>query len=345
MYTITDQLLNWHDKHGRTNLPWQQSRSAYPIWLSEIMLQQTQVATVIPYFERFLERFPSIQQLAQANIDEVLHLWTGLGYYARARNLHKAANVVVNDYNGVFPTNFEQVVSLPGIGPSTAGAILAFSENQRHAILDGNVKRVLSRFYAVEGWYGNKAVANSLWELAEQNTPSKRVAQYTQAIMDFGATLCTRSKPACESCPLQSKCLAYAQDRVAELPTGKPKKAKPLKHTYMLIIQNADGDILLRQKPPSGIWGSLWCPIELSDLDAANEELSFKPEIGEQLATFRHVFSHYSLDITPVMAKIKQATELVSEGENLLWYSPTAPQALGLPAPVKKLIKQIANQP
>lgn len=342
---ITDSVLKWHDKHGRTNLPWQLSRSAYPIWVSEIMLQQTQVATVIPYFERFLERFPNVQSLAVADIDDVLHLWTGLGYYARARNLHKAAKIVVNDYGSEFPSDFKHVVSLPGIGPSTAGAILALSDNQRHAILDGNVKRVLSRFYAIDGWYGNKAVANVLWELAEQNTPDKRVAQYTQAIMDFGATFCTRSKPNCENCPLQGQCQALAQSRVAELPKSKPKKAKPLKHTYMLIIRNADGDILLRQKPPSGIWGGLWCPIEIAQLDTIQDELSFEVEVGEQLTSFRHVFSHYSLDITPVIMHIKQPSELVSESENLLWYSPIAPQALGLPAPVKKLLNQITTKP
>ena len=209
MKRITNTLLQWHQDAGRHDLPWQNTRDAYRIWISEIMLQQTQVTTVIPYYQRFLERFPNLSTLAKAETDQVLHLWTGLGYYARARNLHKAAKIIQDEYQGDFPDQFEHVLALPGIGRSTAGAILAFSKQQRHAILDGNVKRVLARFYEVEGWYGKKSVENKLWELAEANTPDKEVDIYTQAIMDFGATLCTRSKPNCSACPLQNLSLIH----------------------------------------------------------------------------------------------------------------------------------------
>ena len=278
---ISQAILDWHSDHGRTDLPWQQSNDAYPIWVSEIMLQQTQVSTVLPYFERFMARFPSINSLAGAEMDEVLHLWTGLGYYARARNLHRAAVCIKDQHQGNFPTQFDEVLALPGIGRSTAGAILAFSQEQRHAILDGNVKRVLARFYAIDGWPGQKPVENRLWELAAHNTPTEQVARYTQAIMDFGATLCTRSKPDCDNCPLQADCLAYKSGRVAELPQAKPKTAKPTKHTYMLLIRDNDNAYLLEQKPPSGIWGGLWCPPQVDALSDTMQTGNFTVQIGD----------------------------------------------------------------
>ena len=340
---ITDTLLAWHDQHGRTNLPWQNTRDAYRIWVSEIMLQQTQVTTVIPYYERFMQRFPNASALAEADIDDVLHLWTGLGYYARARNLHKAAKQIIDEHNGKFPTEFEEVLTLSGIGRSTAGAILAFSEQQRHPILDGNVKRVLSRVYAVEGWYGKKPVENRLWELAELNTPGTKVDQYTQAIMDFGATLCTRTKPNCNACPLTDQCQALEHDRVNELPHGKPKTDKPTKHTYMLLIEDDDGGFLLEQRPPSGIWGGLWCPIEIEEHKTTAQVGALKVTIQESLPSFRHTFSHYFLDITPLKAVITGQAQIVAENTNLVWYNPASPKALGLPAPVKKLLEQVAN--
>ena len=343
MTSLTQSILDWHDRHGRTDLPWQDARDPYLIWISEIMLQQTQVATVIPYFERFTHRFPDIATLAAAPIDDVLHLWTGLGYYARARNLYAAAQLVMSKHEGVFPTEFDAVLALPGIGRSTAGAILAFSQQQRHAILDGNVKRVLARFYAVEGWYGKKAVENRLWELAEHNTPNERVAQYTQAIMDFGATLCTRGKPDCANCPLQAECLAYQQDRVTELPHRKPKVTKPVKQTHMLLIQNDSGEVLLAQRPPSGIWGGLWSPPEVASLKAPLQMHNMELELTETQATFRHSFSHYHLDITPALARISKRSEKVTENTNLLWYNLSSPAALGLPAPVKKLLDSLSN--
>ena len=342
MKLITKALLKWQSQHGRTELPWQGTKDAYKIWVSEIMLQQTQVATVIPYFERFMQRFPMVSNLANAPTDEVLHLWTGLGYYARARNLHKAAKIIVETHAGIFPTEFDQVLALPGIGRSTAGAVLAFSTDQRHAILDGNVKRVLARFYGVEGWYGKKDVESKLWELADKNTPKQDVGRYTQAIMDFGATLCTRSKPNCDACPLAKNCFAKQHDRVAELPHGKPKTAKPTKHTYMLLIRDQHDSFLLQQNPPSGIWGSLWCPPQVAELAEEIELGNFKVSIVENLEPFRHTFSHYHLVITPVEAVISERLEKVAEQPSQVWYKSGSKQQLGLAAPVKKMLEQYA---
>ena len=338
MQSITQPLLSWFAKYGRRDLPWQNTKDPYRIWLSEIMLQQTQVQTVIPYYARFLDAFPTLEALAHAPQDEVLHLWTGLGYYARARNLHKAAQAVCNQHGGRFPTQFEEVIALPGIGRSTAGAILAFSCDQHHPILDGNVKRVLSRVYEVEGWYGQKAVENRLWELAEHNTPKQEVARYTQAIMDLGATVCTRSKPKCTECPLKDECGAFSHDRTNELPHRKPKREKPTKHTYMLLIQNNQGEILLQQNPPSGIWGGLWCPPQVQQL---LENLEFGPYQlvpVKQRPKFRHTFSHYHLDITPVDCHIVFSNGVAEANE--VWYNRRSQAMLGLAAPVKKLLEQ-----
>lgn len=244
-------LLKWYDQFGRKDLPWQKDRNAYRVWVSEIMLQQTQVKTVIPYFEKFIHSFPDVLSLANAHEDAVLHHWSGLGYYARARNLHKAAQQVRDVHNGQFPLVFDDVLALPGIGRSTAGAILAQAEGQKRAILDGNVKRVLARFYTVHGWTGQLKIQQQLWQLAEQLTPEKRLADYTQAIMDLGATLCTRSKPGCLQCPLQSECEAYATDQVKLLPTPKPKKTLPVKTVRMLLLRNTEEQILLEKRPPT----------------------------------------------------------------------------------------------
>jgi len=339
MKLIDKKLLAWHSQHGRHDLPWQGTDDAYRIWVSEIMLQQTQVATVIPYYQRFIDRFPTILDLASAEADEVLHLWTGLGYYARARNLHKTAKVIRDDYNGVFPKVFEQVLALPGIGRSTAGAILAFSEKLHHAILDGNVKRVLARFYEVEGWYGQKAVADKLWGIAQANTPEAKVDFYTQAIMDFGATLCTRSRPKCEVCPLQPDCAAFANDRVNELPHGKPKKAKPTKQTYMLLVKNKDDEFLLQQNPPSGIWGGLWCPPQVSKLGKELNVDGVTVTALQELPVLKHTFSHYHLEITPVLCELTKTPQFVAENTHI-WYKQASSKALGLAAPVKKLLAQ-----
>jgi len=338
MKYINTTLLKWHAEHGRHDLPWQNTQDAYRIWVSEIMLQQTQVATVIPYYQRFMESFPTINDLANADSDTVMHHWTGLGYYARARNLHKAAKVIAEQYSGRFPTTFDDVVALPGIGRSTAGAILAFSTSQRHPILDGNVKRVLARFYEVEGWYGKKEVENKLWELADDNTPNKDVATYTQAIMDFGATLCSRSKPQCSSCPLQSDCSAFASKRVSELPHGKPKTNKPTKQTYMLLVKNTNDEFLLQQNPPSGIWGGLWCPVQTEKLETNYNLSGLTVETIEALPILKHTFSHYHLEITPVLCRPTDQAQSVAEN-NQMWYKLQSNKSLGLAAPVKKLLE------
>ena len=336
---ITQAVLEWHAQHGRRDLPWQNIRDIYRIWVSEIMLQQTQVTTVIPYYQRFLQRFPSVADLASAQLDEVLHLWTGLGYYARARNLHKTAQIVCRELDGRFPVEHALLVALPGIGKSTAGAMLAFAEHQAHAILDGNVKRVLARVYAVQGWYGKKAVEQQLWQLAEANTPRQDVHVYTQAIMDFGATLCTRSKPSCCQCPLQSQCQAYAQDRVQELPHGKPKTHKPTQQTFMLLVKNNAGEFLLEQNPPTGIWGGLWCPPRVTELAAQVAWGGLWLEPYEHLAMVKHTFSHFHLEITPVRARIKAQQDNIAENAQL-WYNPNSRTALGLAAPIKKILNQ-----
>ena len=338
MKLISNTLLAWHKEFGRHDLPWQNTNDAYRIWVSEIMLQQTQVSTVIPYYERFMNSFPSVIDLANAAQDDVLHHWTGLGYYARARNLHKSAKIINDDYAGNFPSNFDDVLALPGIGRSTAGAVLSFSTNQRHPILDGNVKRVLARFYEVEGWYGKKDIEKQFWELADANTPHKNVNIYTQAIMDFGATLCTRSKPNCSSCPLQNDCQAHTNDRVKELPHGKPKTIKPTKQTFMLLIKNSEDAFLLQQNPPSGIWGSLWCPAQVETLQTEHDIGGLNVETIETLPILKHTFSHYHLEITPVLCRPKGQANNVAESK-LLWYKTNSEQALGLAAPVKKLLE------
>ena len=343
---FSTKLLIWFDQHGRHDLPWQADRSPYRVWVSEIMLQQTQVTTVIPYFERFMARFPTVASLAEAKLDEVLHLWTGLGYYARARNLHKAAQIIHHDYDGQFPHAINEVTALPGIGRSTAGAILAQSLGQRHTILDGNVKRVLTRLHAIEGWPGKKAVEEQLWQLAEAYTPAARLADYSQAIMDLGATLCTRSKPRCTDCPVNGQCMALQQGQVSRYPSAKPKKALPVRQTRMLLLQNGRGHILLQQRPPSGIWGGLWsfpeCPLD-TDIQAWSEQSLGLSLTGiQQGPVLRHTFSHFHLDIHPVRASLKDHTDQVMEAPASVWYNSRQPDALGLPGPVKQLLDKLA---
>ncbi len=340
-------VLAWFDQHGRHDLPWQAQKTAYFTWLSEIMLQQTQVATVIPYFERFRAQFPTVQDLAAADLDDVLHLWTGLGYYARARNLHKTAKIVAADFGGQFPQSVAELEQLPGIGRSTAGAILSIATGKRAAILDGNVKRVLARYYAVDGWSGSSAVLQQLWHYAELNTPAQRVGDYTQAMMDMGATLCTRSKPACLLCPLQATCQAFLQGRTAQLPAPRPKKVLPVKQTLMLLIADDQGQILLRQRPPTGIWGGLWSLPETRDLRDAEQETGLAVDLdsAQPLEPVRHTFSHFHLDITPVKITLRDnaPTNHVMEGVAALWYNLRQPQKIGLAAPVKKLLAKQAT--
>lgn len=340
------RLLAWFDRHGRHDLPWQVDRNPYRVWVSEIMLQQTQVNTVIPYFERFMAHFPTIKHLARASLDEVLHLWTGLGYYARARNLHKAAQLLAANHQGRFPDDFAKVVALPGIGRSTAGAILAQSLGQRHAILDGNVKRVLCRLHAIEGWPGLKEVEQQLWQLAENYTPTTRLADYTQAIMDLGATVCRRGRPHCDSCPVSTDCQALQQNSISRYPAAKPKKTLPVRQTRMLVLQNRQGRFLLQQRPPSGIWGGLWsfpeCPLESDINEWCAKNLGLQIGAVRQQDVLRHTFSHFHLDIHPIRATLKDHTHQVMEAAATVWYNTRQPDALGLPGPVKQLLEQLA---
>jgi len=336
------RLLQWFDQHGRKDLPWQQDVSPYRVWVSEIMLQQTRVQTVIPYFGRFMRSFPDVQSLATAPQDDVLRHWSGLGYYARARNLHKAAQQICAEFAGEFPAAFDDVVALPGIGRSTASAILALSRNERHAILDGNVKRVLARHAAIAGWPGKSDVAAALWTLAEQRTPDERVAEYTQAIMDLGATLCTRSKPLCERCPLREDCVALTAASVADFPGRKARKTKPLRTTTM-VMASADGQMYLERRPESGIWGGLWSLPELGErsLDEWCMDVLHAPAgATDEWQIVRHSFSHFDLDIRPIVVHLSALPSIVADEDGKTWVRPDDRPPGGMAAPVQKLINQ-----
>ena len=341
--TLARALLAWYDRHGRTQLPWKQSGDPYHVWLSEVMLQQTQVATVIPYFERFLKRFPNIESLARAQLDAVLHQWTGLGYYARARNLHKAAQAIVREHGGRFPRDVEVVQSLPGIGRSTAGAILALAFDQRHAILDGNVKRVLARYHAIEAPLKGRDIETRLWQLAERHTPATRVADYTQAIMDLGATLCRRGEPECDRCPLARGCAGRRLGIAAQLPRPAARAALPVKRIYMVLVRDRRGHVLLQRRPPVGIWGGLWglpeCRVKRVD-GWLRREFGFDVELDAPWPRLRHTFSHFHLDITPIPARLKGARRVMENGETV-WYNAALPDERGLAAPVKRLLAQL----
>jgi A/G-specific adenine glycosylase len=329
------RLLTWFAHHGRHDLPWQRDPTPYRVWVSEIMLQQTQVATVIPYFESFTARLPDAAALAAAPLDEVLALWSGLGYYARARNLHRAARLVVEEFAGKLPNSIDDLVALPGIGNSTAGAILALSRGQRHAILDGNVKRVLARYHAVAGWPGEKRIAEKLWQHAERHTPRNECAAYTQAIMDLGATVCTRRNPACAICPLGEACTAHQQRRENEFPTPRPRRAHPERSARLLVVEQA-GAVLLEKRPPSGIWGGLWSFPELLD-DAEPRDWcarhGLNPGTPCSAPSFTHDFSHFRLRAEPVVVAAEQASS-VMDGSRYLWYN--GQPGVGIPAPIRK---------
>jgi A/G-specific adenine glycosylase len=349
MKPIAPRLVEWHARAGRHDLPWQRHPSkesaAYRVWVSEIMLQQTQVGTVIPYFERFMRSFPDVRSLADAAPDEVLHLWTGLGYYARARNLHRAAQVIRDEHGGVFPRDFDSVVALPGVGRSTAGAILALSANERHAILDGNVKRVLSRYYAIDGAPDDKATLETLWERAEENTPANEAATYTQAIMDLGATLCTRAKPRCAECPLTADCRARIAGRQNELPAPKRRRATRPRRRAIMLVARHERAVLLVQRPSTGIWGGLWCLPEFTDRAGAesfaatalaNARLAAAP-----LPDIEHSFTHFDLTITPIVASCRRDVRIQEGGT--LWYDLSRPAQVGLPAPIKSLLAELSE--
>lgn len=341
--SLATRLLRWHRKHGRHDLPWQQQRTPYRIWVSEIMLQQTQVASVIPYYTRFMLCFPDTDALAAAPQDEVLHLWSGLGYYARARNLQRAAQIIRDDHAGVFPREFKTLASLPGIGRSTAAAILALAFGARHAILDGNVRRVLARMHAVQGWPGEIGITNKLWALAEQHTPHKNVAAYTQAIMDLGATVCTRSLPHCRECPLTADCIAHNHGQEACFPAPRPRKLLPVRHTRMLLI-TCNGRVLLERRPPTGIWGGLWgfpeLPADRGVTEWCRMYLQVQPQAQSAWPVLRHSFSHFHLEMQPLQLEVS-APVGVADNSGRLWYDLEAPARIGLAAPVKKLIGQL----
>jgi A/G-specific adenine glycosylase len=342
---FASRLLDWFDAHGRKDLPWQQDFSPYRVWVSEIMLQQTQVQTVIPYYERFMYSFPAIGDLANASIDDVLIHWSGLGYYARARNLHHAAQIIRDEFNAEFPDTIETVMALPGVGRSTAGAILSIAFGQEHPILDGNVKRVLARHAAVDGWPGRSDVAAVLWQLAEKRTPATRVSCYTQAIMDLGATVCTRTQAACVACPVQSDCVACAAGNVSDYPAPRPKKIKPLRETTMLLVV-AENAVYLERRPASGIWGGLWSfpEIDPQDVDDWCERMAGDVSAEAlQWRLVRHSFSHFDLDIRPVVIHCKQIRATIGDTDDATWYQLDQQPPGGIAAPVQKLIDSLRS--
>jgi A/G-specific adenine glycosylase len=340
------RLLAWHRHHGRHDLPWQGHRDAYPIWLSEIMLQQTQVNTVIPYYRRFLARFPDLASLAVAPVEEVMALWSGLGYYARARNLHCCARVLVAEHGGRFPTRAEAIATLPGIGRSTAAAIAAFAYDERAAILDGNVKRVLCRVFAVEGFPGAKGVEDRLWALAGQLLPATDIGPYIQAQMDLGATVCTRTRPACDRCPLAGLCVARREGRQAELPTPRPRKTPPRRASRMAVILR-EGAVLLERRPPAGIWGGLLALPEIPEEAAAGawaaQALGLATAPGRPLAPLTHAFTHFVLEIRPELLKVKGAAPAAREvGHH--WQPLTELDGAALPTPVRRILESLGDE-
>ena len=339
---FASQVVDWYHLHGRKTLPWQLGKTPYKVWVSEVMLQQTQVVTVIPYFEKFMTSFPDIVALANADEDLVLHHWTGLGYYARARNLHKTAKIVRDKYHGEFPQTLYEVMDLPGIGRSTAGAVLSLSLGQHHPILDGNVKRVLARYFMIEGWYGVKKVENQLWHLSNQLTPKNNVTEFNQAMMDLGASLCSRSRFDCRACPLNSGCGAFNAGKVKEFPHSKPKKAVPKKSCHQLIIK-CDEKVLMEKRPSSGIWGGLFGFFEFnefSDLELFLAQQGINSDL-DLLEPFTHVFSHFELTINPHVLNVKKIPDVVND-KQLVWYPLDQSVEVGLAAPTKKLVKQIS---
>ena len=336
---FSTQLLRWWDKHGRKDLPWQHPRTAYRVWVSEIMLQQTQVKTVIPYFNRFIERFTDIKSLAAVSNDEVLAYWSGLGYYARARNLLKTAKICMQEHGGDLPMTPDDLNALPGIGESTANAIFSQAFNQPAVILDGNVKRVLTRYFAVEGWPGKTRIHKKLWAIAEQLLPAKRGADYTQAIMDLGATLCTRTRPACEQCPVKHSCKAFETDTVGQYPARRPALKISKKTFQMLILLDKEGNILLERRPPAGIWGGLWCLPADDGGQALQQRLGVDTTLLKPLDKLQHQLTHIQMTIQPLIGH----TELLPGGVECTtdqrWFSQLEWPELGLPRPVRHLLE------
>ncbi|MHB1091689.1 A/G-specific adenine glycosylase [Thiobacillus sp.] len=344
MKRFASRIVQWHRHHGRHDLPWQATRDPYRIWLSEIMLQQTQVATVIPYFRRFVARFPDLPVLAAAHEDDVLAVWSGLGYYSRARHLHAAARAIVTEHGGAFPATVTDIAQLPGVGRSTAAAIAALAFGQRCAILDGNVKRVLARHGGIAGWPGDKKVESALWVLAGSLLPSTAIEAYTQGMMDLGALVCTRSQPACAACPVNADCVAHTQDRVLELPAPRPKKILPEKQVQMLLLLDR-GELMLEKRPPQGIWGGLWSLPELApDIDAAHhcrDRFGFVALNQQILPQFTHSFTHFKLQIRPVRLQLAPRPD-TPPGQ--IWIPLADALDAALPAPVRTLVRQLVHQ-
>lgn len=341
MSDFANRLITWQKVHGRHNLPWQNTTDPYAIWVSEIMLQQSQTSTVIGYYAKFMRRFPDIATLANATQEEVLQYWSGLGYYSRARNLHNAAGIIMDTHKGVFPSELSQIQSLPGIGRSTAAAIASFSFNQIETILDGNVKRLLARHFLIEGWTSSPKVENALWLIAESLLPEQEMVAYTQGLMDLGATLCTRSKPKCEHCPLTASCQAFSENRTKDLPTPKPKKSTPQKQTTMLLILDGN-EVMLEKRPPSGIWGGLWTLPEVSMQEIASEvaarRFGLEVESEEPLASFQHVFTHFKLEILPQPLQVTHRPPQTNM-PNTIWLPIEDAISAAIPAPVRKILQ------
>ncbi|HET7930370.1 MAG TPA: A/G-specific adenine glycosylase [Rhodanobacteraceae bacterium] len=342
MDTFARRLLDWYDDSGRHDLPWQHPRTPYRVWVSEVMLQQTQVATVIAYFERFVSALPDLRALADADEDRVLALWSGLGYYRRARHLHAAARSCMTAHGGELPRDFDALAALPGIGRSTAGAILALAHGQRHAILDGNVRRVLCRWHGVRGWPGERVVENALWQHADAHTPTARVADYTQAIMDLGATVCTRAKPRCDICPQARSCVARRAGLVDELPQARPARAMPERQTILIVLRDRRGRVLLQRRPPQGVWPGLWSLPEARDARAATALATQLADVDGLTATelpeVRHAFTHFKLRARPLEWRGVQAHPAVADASGTRWCSAAQLATMGIPAPVRKLL-------
>ncbi|MDP1574896.1 MAG: A/G-specific adenine glycosylase [Coxiellaceae bacterium] len=330
---FSKKLLKWYETYGRHDLPWQKNQTHYRVWISEIMLQQTQVTTVIPYYERFMKDFPTVVALANAKEDEVLSHWSGLGYYARARNIHKTAQRIVTHHHGKFPTTVEAMSELPGIGKSTAGAIISFAQQEKAVILDGNVKRVLARYFAIEKPVNQSKTTDEMWVLANELTPEKNAHHYNQAIMDLGATLCTRSKPRCTDCPVQKECVAFAKNEATLYPIKTVKKARPTKKTRMLIIQNKQGEILLIKRPSKGIWGGLWSFPESDENNFQSHALKYLNELPQ----ITHQFTHFKLIITPHRFSMTKKID----GNDLFWYKLGEKLPGGIAAPVTKILAKL----
>lgn len=348
MLSFADNVIRWQKQSGRHNLPWQNTRDPYRIWVSEIMLQQTQVSAVVGYYVRFMARFPDIASLASAPIDDVMQHWAGLGYYARARNLHKAAVTIVEEFGGVFPKAHTDVWSLPGIGRSTAAAICAFAYGEPLAILDGNVKRVFARNFGIEGDIRKKAIEDAMWEIAEREVPSKQIEAYTQGLMDLGATICSRGTPTCLLCPLRDGCIAYNEGRIVDLPGKSPKKHTPHRQTKMLVLISAN-EVLLERRPPTGIWGGLWSlpevAVEADVLAITKAKYRVKLSKGRRprpLPEVQHGFTHYSLTIYPMEIAVAKRNDHLAE-PGVMWLNLDDIAGAALPAPVKKILQRLTG--